>query len=129
MLGLLFGFIFLGLGLYLTGSCLWHKLRCTHFVAAQVALGNQQDKISAKGTREKNKFPEYTFSVHGQSYHVIDYNAPRGIPLVPGDLVQVFCDPACPGKRWYLAGSLWRDGLWGVLSLLAAAFIGMLFFI
>ncbi len=129
MLGLILGILLLSLGLYLSGSCLWRKLRCRTFVSATVALGCNQDTLRDNGTREKNRFPRYRFSLRGKEYLVIDYNAPRGATLRTGDTVQLFCADSQPDRCWYSIGSLWKDALWGTLSLVAAAFILLLFLI
>lgn len=129
MLGILFALLFSILGLYLTGSALWRKLRCRTFLTATVAMGCNQDTLSSKGTSRKNRFPQYHFSLNGSSYLVTDYNASRGTPLRTGDIVHIFCNAAKPDRCWYAVGGLWKDTLWGLLSLVLAAGTIFLFFL
>ncbi len=129
MLGILLGSLSLIVGLYLIGSCLLRKLRCRTFVNATVALGYHQNTLNDKGSHHKNRFPQYRFSLNGKDYLVIDYNVPRGSTIRTGDIVHIFCDPSHPDRYWYPTGGLWRDVLWGVLSLLFSAFILLLFLI
>ena len=129
MLGFILGIILWTLGLYLSGSCLLRKLRCQTFVSATVALGCSQETLRENGCREKNRFPQYRFSLQGKEYMVIDYNAPRSATLRTGDLVQIFCDASRPDRCWYTAGTLWKDALWGSLSLLGAVCVTILFLI
>ena len=127
MLGLLLGSIFLALGLYLTGSVIWRKLRCRRFVSASVALGSSQELVQENGGTKKNRFPQYCFTLNGRSYVVIDYNASRGCQLRAGDPVQLYVCDACPDRCWYPVGGLWKDTLWGLTSLIFAGLIGLLF--
>lgn len=129
MLGILLGSLFLVLGLYLTGSSLWRKLRCQTFLTATVVMGCNQKTLSENGTSKKNRFPRYGFSLNDTSYLVTDYNVPRGAPLRTGDIVHIFCDPANPDRCWYPIGGLWKDTLWGIFSLALAAGIAFLFFL
>lgn len=129
MLGFLLGTLSLIVGLYLLISCLWRKLRCRTFVSATVVLGYHQDTLTDKGTHRKNKFPQYRFTLNEKSYLVTDYNVPHGAVIHAGDVVHLFCDPSRPDRCWYPNGGLWRDVIWGVLSLLFAGFILFLFLI
>lgn len=129
MLGLILGFVFLTLGLYLTGSAIWRKLRCRYFITATVALGGNQAVLQEGGDTKKTRFPKYSFSLHGRSYLVIDYNAPRSCQLRAGDPVQIFVDEVHPDRCWYPVGGLWKDAAWGIASLVFAGLTALLFFI
>ncbi len=129
MLGFLLGILSLIVGFYLLISCLWRKLRCRTFVTATVVLGYHQDTLTKIGTHHKNNFPQYHFTLNEKSYLVTDYNVSHGSAIHAGDVVRLLCDPSHPDLFWYVNGSLWRDVIWGVLSLLFAGFILFLFLI
>lgn len=129
MLGILLGTLSGIVGLYLLTSCLWRKLRCRTFVTATVVLGSRQGTLTEKGTHRRNKFPQYRFALNEKSYLVTDYNVPHGVAVHAGDIVHLFCEPSRPDRCWYPVGGLWRDVIWGVLSLLFAGFVLFLFLI